>query len=160
MLRKVPSRIEAENFGHNGSGVSYHVKNTTQRSKYYRTGDPVPINVGESRRPRSSQFITLSATEWTAYTINSTSQQDCEVIVKARATNASAQVELIVGEKTVPLTLSDNTWKEIKVGAIQFARGANRLKWFVKQGIADLDWIDVRSGFKPEQSTTQAHAAP
>jgi hypothetical protein len=56
--------------------------------------------------------------------------------------------------------VSENTWKEIKVGTIQFSRGANRLKWTVKQGTADLDWIDVRSAIKPEQSTTQAHAAP
>jgi endoglucanase len=160
MLRKIPSRIEAENFGHNGDGVSYHVKNATQRSKYFRTGEPVPINVGESRRPRSSQFITLSATEWTAYTIDSTSQQDCELIVRARATNAPAQVELIVGEKTVAVPVSDTAWKEINVGAVQFTRGANHLKWAVKQGTADLDWIDVRSTHIPEQSNTQAHAAP
>ena len=160
MLRRVPGRIEAENFGHNGSGVSYHVKNAIQRSKFYRTGEPVPINLGESRRPRSSQFITLSATEWTAYTIDSNSQQDCEVTVRARATNASAVAELSVGEKTVGVTVIDNAWKEIKVGDIQFSRGANRLKWTVKQGTTDLDWIDVRSPIKPEQSSTQAHAAP
>jgi hypothetical protein len=149
MLRRVPGRIEAENFGHNGSGISYHVKNTTQRSKYYRTGEPVPIYVGESRRPRSSQFITLSATEWTAYTIDSISQQDCEIIIRARATNAPAQVDLSVGEKTVGVTVSDSAWKELKVGAVQFSRGANRLKWLVKEGTADLDWIDVRSGINP-----------
>jgi Cellulase (glycosyl hydrolase family 5) len=160
MLRKVPGRIEAENFGHNGSSISYHVKNTTQRSKFYRTGEPVPISVGESRRPRSSQFITLSGTEWTAYTIDSTSQQDCEVIVRARATNAPVVAELTIGEKAVGVNLTDTAWKEIKVGAIPFSRGVNRLKWLVKQGTADLDWIDVRSAIKSDQSTTQAHAAP
>jgi endoglucanase len=160
MLRKVPSRIEAENFSHNGPGVSYGVKDGTRRSKYYRTGEPVPISVGESRRPRSSQFITLSGTEWTAYTIDSNSQQDCEITVRARATGAPAVAELSIGEKTVAVTVNDSAWKEIKLGAIQFSRGANRLKWVVKQGTADLDWIDVRSGNKPEQSATQAHAAP
>jgi hypothetical protein len=160
MLRKVPGRIEAENFGHNGSGISYHVKNATQRSKFYRTGEAVPISVGETRRPHSSQFITLSGTEWTAYTIDSTSQQDCEIIVRARATNAPAVAELTIGEKTIQVNVTDNTWKEIKFGPVPFSRGANRLKWLVKQGTADLDWIDVRSAIKPEQSTTQADASP
>jgi hypothetical protein len=154
MLRKIPCRIEAENFSHNGPGVSYHVKNATQRSKYYRTSEAVPINVGESRRPRSSQFITLSATEWTAYTIDSNSQQDCQILIRARSSGTPAQAELSIGEKTFAVTLTDNAWKEIKVGGTQFNRGANRLKWVIKQGTADLDWIDIEEAAKSQQSST------
>jgi len=152
MLRKTPCRIEAENFSHNGPGVSYHVKNSTQRSKYYRTGEPVPVNVGESRRPQSSQFITLSATEWTAYTIDSNSQQDCQIVIKARSSGNPAQAELSIGEKTFAVALTENAWKEIKVGVTQFNRGANRLKWVIKQGTADLDWIDIGETEKSQQS--------
>jgi hypothetical protein len=162
MLRKIPSRIEAENFGYNGRGISYAVKDATRRSKYYRSGEPVPINVGESRRPHSSQFVTLSATEWTAYTIDSHAQEDCEIIVRARAASGPAQAELSVGQNTFAVSLTDNAWKEIKLGAMQFSRGANRLKWAVKQGTADLDWIDVRESAgsqqskAPKRSTTSA----
>jgi endoglucanase len=152
MLRRIPSRIEAENYSHNGPGVSYNVKDTTRRSKYYRTGEPVPVNVSESRRPRSSQFITLAATEWTSYAIDSTAQQDCDIIVRVRSSSAPAQAELSVGEKTVSVKIAENDWKEIKVSAIQFNRGANRLKWEVKQGTVDLDWIDVKESAKAQQS--------
>lgn len=151
MLRRIPSRIEAENYSHNGPGISYAVKDASRLSKYYRTGEPVPINAGEERRPRSSQFITLSATEWTAYSIDSSEQQDCEIVTRVRA-GSPAQAELSVGDKTFTLNVTDSGWREIKVGGTQFGRGANRLKWSVKQGTADLDWIDVRQNAKSQQS--------
>jgi hypothetical protein len=152
MLRRVPSRIEAENYGRGGRGISYAVKDAPRPSKYYRTGEPVPINVGEGRRPRSSQFITLSATEWTAYTIESSEQQDCEIVARVRAPGAPAQAELSVGDKAFALNVTDNGWKELKVATTQFSRGANRLKWTVNQGTADLDWIDVKPSAKSQQS--------
>jgi len=159
MLRRIPSRIEAENFSHNGPGVSYGVKDATRRSKYYRTGEPVLINVSETRRPRSSQFITLTATEWTAYTIDSNAQQDCEIVVRVRTSSAPAQAELSVGDKTFGVNITDSAWKEIKVGAMQFSRGANRLKWVVKQRTADLDWIEVTESAKRQQSAAPDHSA-
>lgn len=154
MLRRAPSRIEAENFGHNGPGVSYSVKNTTRRSKYYRKSEPVMINDGESLRPRSSQYVTLSSGEWTAYTIDSSVRQEHGVIVRARSANSAAQAELQIGEKTFGVNVTDNAWKDIKLGTIPLNRGRNSLKWVVKQGTVDLDWIDVTSESKAEESTT------
>jgi hypothetical protein len=149
MLRRIPSRIEAENFSHNGPGVSYGVKDSTRRSKYYRTSEPVSINAGESRRPRSSQFITLGTAEWTSYTIDSIAQQDCEIVIRARPQSAAAQSELSIGDKTFEVSLTENAWKETKIGAAQFSRGTNRLKWAVKQGNVDLDWLQVNELGKP-----------
>jgi aryl-phospho-beta-D-glucosidase BglC (GH1 family) len=157
MLRRVPSRIEAENFGHNGPGISYAVRDASRRSKYYRKNEPVPIIANELQRPRSSEYITLTATEWTAYSIDSDVPQTCEITIRARATNSPAEAELRVGEKTFKVKLADNIWKEIKVGPIEFNPGANSLKWVVKEGAADLDWIDVSSQVKG-QSTAQSRA--
>jgi hypothetical protein len=94
----------------------------------------------------------LSATEWTAYAIDGSEQQDCDVIVRVRSSSAPAQAELSIGEKTLKVNVTDNSWKDIKVGVVQFNRGANRLKWEVKQGTADLDWIDVGESGKSRQS--------
>lgn len=145
MMRRVPSRIEAENFGHNGSGVSYSVKNSAHHSKYYRPNEPVTINVGESQRPRSYQYITLEQSEWTAYSIDGDARQNCEIAVRVRAVGAPAEAELVLRDKPVPVKVSDTAWSEIKLGVMQFDQGPNRLKWGVKQGTIDLDWIDVRA---------------
>jgi len=143
MMRRVPSRIEAENFGHAGAGVSYHVKGPAQRSKYYRVSEPVPISVGETQRPRSSQYITLKETEWTMYTIDSGAVQNCEIKLRARAAGSSAEAELVVGDKTSAVEITQNAWTEIKLAPLQFVPGPNQLKWIVKRGTADLDWLDV-----------------
>jgi hypothetical protein len=145
MMRRVPSRIEAENFGHNGPGISYSVRNPNRRSKFYRRDEPVVINVGESQRPRSYQYITLEPTEWTAYSIDSNAAQNCEITFRVRAASSPAEAELVVGEKTIPVKVAGNTWSEIKLGSVPFNQGPNRLKWSVKQGTVDLDWIDVRA---------------
>lgn len=144
MMRRAPSRIEAENFGHNGSGISYSVKNTARRSKFYRPNEPVVINVGESQRPRSYQYITLEGAEWTAYSIDSSAGRNCEITVRVRAA-APAEAELTIGEKSIPVKVSESAWTEMKLGAAQFNQGPTRLKWMVRQGTVDLDWIDVRA---------------
>jgi hypothetical protein len=145
MMRRVPSRIEAENFGHNGPGISYSVRNPNRRSKFYRHDEPVVINVGESQRPRSYQYITLEPTEWTAYSIDSNAAQNCEITFRVRAASSPAEAELVVGEKMIPVKVTGSTWSEIKLGSVPFNQGPNRLKWSVKQGTVDLDWIDVRA---------------
>jgi hypothetical protein len=73
-------------------------------------------------------------------------------MVMVRSSSSPAQAELSVVEKIFSVKVTDNDWKEVKVGAIQFGRGTNRLKWEVKQGTADLDWIDVKAIAKSQQS--------
>src|SRR5207248_3211005 len=72
MLRRVPGRIEAENYGHGGFNKSYFVKNTLQNSKYYRTSQPVPIELIQTGEGQwhSEQGIQLNSGEWTAYVVN------------------------------------------------------------------------------------------
>jgi endoglucanase len=145
MLRRIPSRIEAENFGYQGPGVSYVVKNAGRRSRFYRLDQPVAINADEPKRPRSGQYITLTETEWTSYAIDSSTRQDCKIILRARAAGSPAQAELLIGEKTFPVKVTGTNWTEIKLGPTQFDRGPNHLKWIMKQGTADLDWLEVNA---------------
>ncbi len=69
ILRRIPGRIEAENYGHAGPGRSYSVKNPSQKAKYYRTSEPVPVVPidPDDTRLRAGQCIKLSEGEWTAY---------------------------------------------------------------------------------------------
>ena len=43
IFRRVPGRVEAENYGHEGLNHSYFVKDATQPSKLYRPSEPVPV---------------------------------------------------------------------------------------------------------------------
>jgi endoglucanase len=152
MFRRAPARIEAENYGHEGAGISYFVKSGAKRAANYRVDEPVPIKAEESRRPRSAQYVTLTATEWTAYNIGSKNSQRRDVTLRARAAGAPADAQLQVGARTIDVKLQQKEWSEIKLSAVQFEPGQNRIRWTVKQGTADLDWIDVGEAENSQQS--------
>lgn len=143
MMRRAPARIEAGNFGHEGLNKSYFVKNTEQRSKFYRLSEPVSITSLGASRWRSSQYITLDSTEWTSYTISSEAPQNYRVVIRAKAANGKSSVELAVGDNSRKVTLGSDSWSDISVGTMTLAQGLNRLKWTVKSGAADLAWIEL-----------------
>jgi hypothetical protein len=144
MLRRAPARIEAENFGQQGKGVSYAVSNPNFRSKFYRQDEPVRIEVQESQgRRQSSQYVVLSANEWTAYNISSEAPNSYELVVRARAEEAPVQAKLFVNDRVQDVKLDNKDWSEVKLEAVQLRKGANQIKWSVTRGRVDLDWIDV-----------------
>ena len=143
MLRQAPARIEAENFGQEGPNKSYYVRDTTRRAKVYRTSEPVMITSFGSNRWQSGQYITLGATEWTAYTIRSEAAKDYRLSVRARAVQAPAEALVTIGEQVRPVTISSNGWSEINLGSVRLAQGPNRVVWQVQTGAADLDWLDL-----------------
>ena len=145
MMRRAPARIEAENYGADGMNKSYFVKNPDQHSRFYRLSEPVSITSTGTNRAASGQYITLESSEWTSYTIASDTLRQCKVIAKAKASSGPAVVELKVGDDTRTITISDKGWSEINVGTMALSQGQNQLKWTVKSGVADLDWIDLNS---------------
>jgi len=48
-----------------------------------------------------------------------------------------------VNDHVLSVPITQTNWTEIKLGATPLASGPNHLKWTVKHGTADLDWIDV-----------------
>jgi hypothetical protein len=152
MLRQAPARIEAENFGHEGSGKSYQVKDPRHRSAFYRQSEPVAVSSQNANRRQSSQYVTLQASEWTAYTIENRAPKDYEVSVRAKAAAAPAEIQLSVGDQARTITVSQNEWSEVKIGRFSLAQGQNRLKLHVKTGAADMDWLDVKLAKDNQQS--------
>jgi len=144
MMRRVPARIEAENYGEGGQNKSFFVKNPGQHSRFYRMSNPVAVTASGARS-QAWQYITLGSTEWTSYTISSDEVRPYQVVAKAKAKNGSAVVELKVGDEVRTVTISDQNWSEIKVGSVALSQGLNQLKWTVKSGTADLDWIELNS---------------
>ncbi|PWU13191.1 MAG: glycoside hydrolase [Verrucomicrobia bacterium] len=153
MLRLAPGRIQAENFGHDGAGKSYQVKDPARRSAFYRPSEPVPVSTSKTTgRRQSSQYITLSATEWTAYAITSRTPKSYDVSLRAKAGSASAEIQLTIGEHTRCITLSSKGWSDINIGTFALLQGPNRIKLEVKSGTADLDWLDVNPAKQSQQS--------
>jgi endoglucanase len=144
MLRRAPARIEGENFGQDGLNKSYFVQDTNRLSKFYRLSEPVAITARESAiRKQSDQNITLNANEWTAYTIANEAAKDYQVTLKVKAADAPAEAQLISGNQVRQVKIAQNTWQEIKLDPISLAKGANRLRWLVTKGTADMDWIEL-----------------
>lgn len=156
MLRRAPGRVEGENYGQDGLNKSYFVSQINPLSKYYRLSEPVAITSREAARRQSAQYVTLDATEWTAYDIRSESTMNYKIIVKAEAQNGPAQAELIVGDQVRSVTIPQNTWSEIDLGEMKLTQGTNRLQWLVTNGIVDLDWLELRSTEKDQQAASRS----
>jgi endoglucanase len=143
MLRRAPGRIEAENFGQAGWKLSYFVQDTNCLSKYYRKSEPVAITAREATRRQSDQYVTLHATEWTAYSIGSQSGRSYQVTLKVRAPDGPAEAQFISGDQIRQVKISEKVWKEAKLDPINLAEGTNRLRWLGTQGMVELDWIEL-----------------
>jgi endoglucanase len=143
IFRRVPGKVEAENYRYEGAGTSYFVKDTGRKSKYYRTSEPVPVETAttEGRRFRSEQSIRLQAEEWTAYTINSTTAKDYKVIARVKSEDAPSvfQFSIRQQEQTTPVVGSD--WMEVDLGSVKLSEGTNRFKIMVKSGMILFDWF-------------------
>jgi endoglucanase len=157
MMRRVPARIEAENYGEEGQNISYFVKNPDEHSKYYRLSDPVSVTAAGTNRWQAWQYISLNSNEWTSYTVSSDAPRDCQIVIKAKAASGSADAELHIGNEVRTITLSDKNWSEITIGTAALSSGANHLKWIVKSGSADLDWIQLNP---PEAGQRAASGIP
>ena len=143
MLRQAPVRIEGENYGQAGQNKSYFVMDTNHLSKYYRRSEPVSVTLLETNRRQSSQYITMSAPEWAAYTIWSDAPKEYSLTMKAKSADTPTDIQIVVGDRVRQVTISGTNWSEIKLGTIALAQGTNHLKWCVKSGVADLDWIEL-----------------
>ncbi len=142
IFRRIPGRIEAENYGHEGANKSYFVKDPSKKSQYYRLSEPVPIEpIAGGGRRSSGQAIRLGEGEWSAYTINSQASKDYPAVMRARADSGPAVVELSVGGHAQEATLTGADWAEVTLKAVPFSQGTNKLKLLVKSGMASLDWI-------------------
>lgn len=156
MLRRAPAKIEGENYGQDGQNKSYFVKNPNQRSKYYRTSEPVLVNPGEPGRRQSSQYITLAATEWTSYAILSQTPDEYRLTVRAKAEDAPTEVQIVVDDQIQTVTIPSGRWSEIDLANVALAPGLNHLKWLVKSGVADLDWLKLSPVGNGERTASSA----
>jgi hypothetical protein len=114
------------------------------------------IQTSPDQRRRSDQHIVLSATEWTAYDVDCDQPKRYDVMLKVRGAQSPAEAQLQINDQAAITVTPGKDWSEIKVGATQLKRGMNRLKWTVKRGTVELDWLEVQSADASPKATPNA----
>ncbi|MDR1860232.1 MAG: cellulase family glycosylhydrolase [Bacteroidales bacterium] len=139
MLRRLPLKLEAENYGHDGYGRSYVVRDTTVRAATYRKREPVRIESVGSGRRTSGQAVTLADGEWTAYAINSPTAQKWHVAVRIRG---FGQLRLSVNGQSVTAEATGE-WTEMQLPLLDFSAGINELRAEAVRGEVQIDWFNI-----------------
>ena len=143
IFRRVPGKVEAENYGHGGLNKSYFVEDAGRKAKHYRTSEPVEVEVigrQHERRWTSEQCIKLGEGEWTVYEINSLKTQRLNATVRVKAESAASFVFSSKGQSK-EIKVSEADWVEMKVGEVEFLEGVNRVKIEVGCGEVCFDWL-------------------
>ena len=139
IFRRVPGKVEAENYGHDGDGKSYKVTDPSRKSECYRKSEPVPVIAADDRAAEKS--IRLQAAEWTAYAVNSAKTQDYKAAIRVKAETAPASLTVSVGEQEKTIDIDNTDWKEIDLGSQKLSEGENRLKIEAGRGSILVDWF-------------------
>jgi len=141
MFRRIPMKVEAENYGHDGYLKSYEVKDTAVTAETYRKKEPVKI-ILVNEDPKG-QAIELNAGEWTAYRVKSPDTKNYTISFQVKALQQT-KILLWLNGKSFDLNITQNEWTEIKINEQTFQKGENELKVEVKTGSIDLDWINIQ----------------
>jgi len=144
LFRRVPGKVEGENFGQEGPGESYSVQNYSVRAKLYRSSEPVLTEAvpGEGgRRGGPGQAIRLSAGEWTAYTVGSQERCSYEGVARVKGESMPAVLRVVVGENGQEVEVKEGDWVEVPLKPVAFQKGANPLKIAVEKGTVLVDWV-------------------
>ena len=145
ILTRIPGKIEAENYGHDGYNRSYFVLDTLNKSKYYRTEDPVQIKLESSNEDQSlsEQYIELQKSEWVVYDFNSLDNKKHHLTIRASAEVAPAKLLIEINNKQVVFNVVTKDFMEVPVGDFYLKNGDNRIKVMVKYGTLNLDWLKL-----------------
>ncbi len=144
ILRRAPVKIEAENYGHEGYGVSYSVTDTSQRAAVYRVNEPVQIALIEHREDYhlSQQGVVLKEDEWVRYSFGNTGLPSANIVVKAKRTGENATIEVSLNGESESLNFGSE-WQEMTLSIAKLAAGENALKLAITSGEIWVDWISV-----------------
>jgi endoglucanase len=141
LLRRVPGRVQAEDYGHEGAEKSYHVLDLKKLSADYRKSEPVQIEP-LGWRAQEGQAVVLAPGEWTAYGVNSREEKAYTLTARFRGGSVLGKLRITVGDQTVEAIASGPTWTEIKLGDVSLKKGENRVQIEAEQGTVAIDWLD------------------
>lgn len=146
ILRQVPGRIYAVNYGHDGAGLSYFVK-TNENSDFYRTDEPVKILMisgDNNRRRNQEQVISLAEKEWTNYNFFSTEDFNGAVNIRAKAVQPDTEMQIEINGNVSSVSLQDTNWTNLIIDDQLFKSGENMLKSEVIKGNILISYFDIQ----------------
>ncbi len=145
IFRRIPGIIEAENYGHLGLGKSYFVHDPSRKSPYYRTAEPVPIQLIETPEKRwsSQQYIQLQEGEWTRYEAHSLETKTAKVTLKLKAHPIPASLLVYIDGKEQSIDISSEDWQEFSLGEFEIPKGLIQMQIRSTHSGIDVDWIRI-----------------
>lgn len=143
ILTRIPAKIEAENYGHDGFNHSYFVLDTITKSKYYRKNEPVQIRLDSKDEKQfwSEQSIELQKSEWVVYNFQSLKKGKNRLTLRASAVGKPAALILVINKKKVNIEIANSDFSEMIIGDYKANKGKNPMKILVRSGTIKLDWI-------------------
>ncbi len=144
ILTRVPAKIEAENYGHDGFNRSYFVIDTVSKSKFYRTSEPVKIKLDSKEKEQfwSEQSVELQQSEWVTYTFESLTARKYKLSLRASVVSGPAQLIISINNKKVNAVVGGKEFNEIMIGEHQLKKGKNSIKILVSSGTVNIDWLN------------------
>lgn len=147
MLRQVPAKICAVNYGHDGEGISYSV-NDTAKAQFYRTSEPVKTELlpeDTTHRLRNQEIaIVLNTGESTSYSVFGTDEFSGVVTIKAKANTVNSVFKFAVNDLTTEIQVADTTWNEFVFDNTQVKTGKNDIKTEVTAGNISFLHFDIK----------------
>ncbi len=150
LFRRVPGRVEAENYGQEGPDKSYQVNEPERNAGQYRTSEPVPVESveGNGRRGSSGQAIRLSKGEWTSYRINSLDAKTYALTMRIKSDHLPATLRLSINDSSADtnqkVDINLEAWQELKLNSVSFVKGLNHVKLAVENGTVSIDWLEFQ----------------
>jgi len=143
MFRRIPLKIEAENYGQEGNSESYFVKDSLTMASFYRKREPVKITVIENEREEQGQAIELITDEWTAYQFSSPGRDKYNITIRIKAVQQPALIVFQINGKQTEIKITETGWDIRTLKPEIFKKGRHEIKVMVKNGKVDLDWINI-----------------
>jgi len=145
IFRRVPVKIEAENYGHYGYNISYFVSDTSKRAKFYRVNEPVLIQLlnFEDNQFLSEQYIVLNSKEWVKYSFNNSQLETAGIKIKLKNKSELAEFEFSLNGNPNQLSITTSGWQEIIIPPTILKKDINQIVLKVTDGTICFDWIDI-----------------
>ncbi|HEY8658584.1 MAG TPA: hypothetical protein VIL78_06080, partial [Hanamia sp.] len=143
ILTRIPGKIEAENYGHDGFNRSYFVLDTLNKSKFYRKEEPVQIQLDSKDKDQlwSDQSVELHKSEWVVYNFNSLDNRKHQLTIRASSYTVPASLLIEINNKKVAFNVGTKDLSELTVGNFYLKKGDNKIKILVQSNTLKLDWI-------------------
>lgn len=151
IFRRIPGKIEAENYAYGVYGKSWYVADTAKKASYYRTAEFVPIELitldstSHFSHRNSEQCIVLKTGEFTSYQMFSEESAVYRVSVRVKTTALPAKIAISYGQNAEEVELDNQQWSTIDVTAIPCQEGENSITFRVVDGSVSLDWMQLET---------------